>query len=263
MARTPYFVTILKVRLSDYLLPAATLVISVILWEVIVDVFRVPKYLIPAPTTIAEEIWEWRYRLPGQLWVTFYEAIAGFVLSILIAIPLAVALVYSALLSKAVYPLLVITQSVPKIAIAPVLLLMLGAGTESKIVLCFLAAFFPIVIDTATGLAATPEELLDLSRSYRASAIKTFMKVRFPMALPFVFSGLKIAITLSVTGAVVAEFVASDKGLGYTILAATSFWRAGLAFGAMVLLAILAVVLFGLVWLAERILCPWYADKGH
>jgi NitT/TauT family transport system permease protein len=250
-----------KLRPSDYLLPAATLVISVILWEVIVDVFKVPKYLIPVPTAIAEEMWEWRYRLPGHLWVTFYEAIAGFILSVLVAVPLAVALVYSTLLSKAVYPLLVLTQSVPKIAIAPVLLLVLGAGTESKIVLCFLAAFFPIVIDTATGLAATPEELLDLSRSYRASPMKIFLKVRFPMALPFFFSGLKIAITLSVTGAVVAEFVASDKGLGYTILAATSYWRAGLAFGAMILLGLLAILLFGLVWLAERILCPWYADK--
>jgi NitT/TauT family transport system permease protein len=91
--------------------------------------------------------------------------------------------------------------------------------------------------------------------------MKIFLKVRFPMALPFFFSGLKIAITLSVTGAVVAEFVASDKGLGYTILAATSYWRAGLAFGAMILLGLLAILLFGLVWLAERILCPWYADK--
>ena len=252
-----------KLQPVDYLLPAATLIVGVILWEIVIRVFKVPKYLIPAPTTIAEEMWEWRYRLPEHLWVTTYEALAGFTLAIVVAVPLAVILVYSSLASKALYPLLVITQSVPKIAIAPVLLLIMGVGTDAKIVLCFLAAFFPIVIDTATGLASTPEELLDLSRSYRANAIKTFLKVRFPMALPFFFSGLKIAITLAVTGAVVAEFVASDKGLGYTILAATSYWRAGLAFGAMILLALLAIFLFGLVWLAERIFCPWYADKGH
>lgn len=248
---------------TDYLLPAATLVLLVVIWEVSIPLFGIRKFVIPAPSDIWSEMLEWeRHKLPMHVWVTFYETMAGFTASILIAVPLAVLLVYSPLLSRAIYPLLVLTQAVPKIAIAPVLILIMGAGTESKIVLCFLAGFFPLVISTATGLAATPEELLDLSRSYRASQIKTFLKVRFPMALPYFFSGLKIAITFSVTGAVVAEFVASDKGLGYTILAATSYWRSGLAFGAMIILAILAILLFGAVWLAERILCPWYAEKG-
>ena len=192
--------------------------------------------------------------------MTLYEALAGFVLSIVVAIPLAVLLVSSTLVSKAVYPLLVITQAVPKIAIAPVLLLIFGAGTEPKVILCFLSAFFPILISAATGLAATPEELIDLSRSYRAGALKTFVKIRFPMALPHIFSGLKVAITLAVTGAVVAEFVASDQGLGYIILSATSYWKSALAFGAMILLSLMAIILFGAVWLAERLLCPWYSQ---
>ena len=167
-------------------------------------------------------------------------------------------LVYSPVLRSAVYPLLIVTQAVPKIAIAPVLLLLLGAGEVSKVVVAFLVAFFPIVVDTATGLAATPQELLDLSRSYRSSALKTFVKVRFPMALPFFFSGLKVAVTLAVIGAVVGEFVGSDKGLGYVIVSATSYWKSNLAFGAMLLLAVMAVGLFALVELAERIVCPWY-----
>ncbi|MGH7266164.1 MAG: ABC transporter permease [Candidatus Rokuibacteriota bacterium] len=125
----------------------------------------------------------------------------------------------------------------------------------------FLVAFFPVVVDTATGLAATPPELLDLSRSYRASALKTFVKVRFPMALPFVFGGLKVAVTLSLIGAVVGEFVGSDEGLGYIILSATSYWKANLAFGAMILLSVMAVVLFWLVALVERLVCPWYAAE--
>jgi len=116
-------------------------------------------------------------------------------------------------------------------------------------------------VDTATGLAATPEELIDLSRSYRAGQLKTFMKVRFPMALPFFFSGLKVAITLALIGAVVAEFVGSDRGLGYIIVAATSYWKADLAFGAILLLSVMAIVLFGLVTVVERLVCPWYAAE--
>ncbi len=192
-------------------------------------------------------------------WVTLYETLGGFALSILVGVPLAVLIVYSPALKSALYPLIVLTQSVPKIAIAPVLLLVVGHGEIPKIIVAFLVAFFPVVVDTATGLAATPPELLDLSRSYRASAFKTFLKVRLPMALPFFFAGAKVAITLSVIGAVVGEFVGSDQGLGYVILSATSYWKTELAFSSMILLSVMAIVLFGAVALVERIACPWLA----
>ena len=176
--------------------------------------------------------------------------------------PLAVLIVYSPALKNALYPLIVLAQSVPKIAIAPVLLLVVGHGEFPKIIVAFLVAFFPVVVDTATGLAATPPELLDLSRSYRASAFKTFLKVRLPMALPFFFAGAKVAITLSVIGAVVGEFVGSDQGLGYVILSATSYWKTELAFSSMILLSVMAIVLFGAVSLVERLACPWLAPAG-
>jgi NitT/TauT family transport system permease protein len=114
-----------------------------------------------------------------------------------------------------------------------------------------------------TGLAATPPELLDPSRSYRASAFKTFLKVRLPMALPFIFAGAKVAITLSVIGAVVGEFVGSDQGLGYVILSATSYWKTELAFSSMILLSLMAILLFGAVSLVERLTCPWLATAGE
>lgn len=245
----------------DYVLPVATLVGLVLAWELAYHVFQIPRFIIPAPSGILVETWEWRGRLVGHTWVTLYETLGGFALSILVAVPLAVLIVYSPVLRSALYPLVVVAQAVPKVALAPVLLLILGHGEMSKIVVAFLVAFFPVVVDTATGLAATPPELLDLSRSYRASALKTFLKVRFPMALPFVFSGLKVAVTLSLIGAVVGEFVGSDRGLGYVILSATSYWKANLAFGAMILLSVMAVVLFWLVALVERLVCPWYAAE--
>jgi NitT/TauT family transport system permease protein len=246
-------------RLEALLLPAGVMIGIVIVWELVYRVFRIPTFVVPAPFGIIAETWEWRWRLLGHTWVTLYETLAGFALSIVVGTPLAVIIVYSPFLRRAIYPLLVVAQAVPKVAIAPVLLLLLGAGEVSKVVVAFLVAFFPVVVDTATGLAATPPELLDLSRSYRASALKTFVKVRFPMALPFFFSGLKVAVTLAVIGAVVGEFVGSDKGLGYVILSATSYWKSNLAFGAMGILALLAVGLFGLVELVERLVCPWYA----
>jgi NitT/TauT family transport system permease protein len=248
---------------AEYVVPALTLVGALVLWEAATVVFKIPRFIMPAPSAILGEGWEWRYRFIHHTWITLYETLGGFALSIAVGVPLAVMIVYSPALKSALYPLIVLTQSVPKIAIAPVLLLVVGHGEFPKVIVAFLVAFFPVVVDTATGLAATPPELLDLSRSYRASAFKTFVKVRLPMALPFFFAGAKVAITLSVIGAVVGEFVGSDAGLGYVILSATSYWKTELAFSSMILLSLMAIVLFGAVELVERFTCPWLAPAGE
>jgi NitT/TauT family transport system permease protein len=249
--------------LAEYVVPANTRAGVLLAWEAATRAFRIPRFIVPAPSAILAEGWEWRYRFLGHAWVTLYETLGGFALSMLVGVPLAILIVYSPTLKSALYPLIVLAQSVPKIAIAPVLLLILGHGEIPKVIVAFLVAFFPVVVDTATGLAATPPELLDLSRSYRASAFKTFLKVRLPMAMPFVFAGAKVAITLSVIGAVVGEFVGSDQGLGYLILSATSYWKTELAFSAMILLSVMAIVLFGAVSLVERLVCPWLAPAGE
>jgi NitT/TauT family transport system permease protein len=236
-------------RLSRYAVPAATLAGAVVVWELASRVLRIPKFVMPAPSQIAVEAWEWRYRFIGHSWVTLYETLGGFALSIVVAVPLATLIVYSPWMRRALYPLIVLLQAVPKIAVAPVLLLVIGYGETSKVIVAFLVAFFPIVVE--------------LSRSYRASAFKTFVKVRFPMALPFFFSGLKVAITLAVIGAVVGEFIGSDKGLGYVILSATSYWKTELAFASMILLSVIAIVLFGAVCLVERLVCPWLAPAAE
>jgi len=250
-------------RLSRYAVPGATLAGALGVWELASRVLRIPKFVMPAPSEIAAEAWEWRYRFIEHSWVTLFETLGGFALSIVVAVPLATLIVYSPWMRRALYPLIVLLQAVPKIAVAPVLLLIIGYGEMSKVIVAFLVAFFPIVVDTATGLAATPPELLELSRSYRASAFKTFVKVRFPMALPFFFSGLKVAITLAVIGAVVGEFIGSDRGLGYVILSATSYWKTELAFASMILLSLIAILLFGAVCLVERLVCPWLAPAAE
>ena len=229
---------------ADYLVPAATLVGVLVTWEAATHALRIPRFVMPPPSAILAEGWDWRYRFLEHTWVTLGETLGGFALSILVGVPLAVLIVYSPGIKSALYPLIVLAQSVPKIAIAPVLLLVLGHGEIPKVFVAFLVAFFPVVVDTATGLAATPPELLDLSRSYRASAFKTFVKVRLPMAMPFFFAGAKVAITLSVIGAVVGEFAGANNGLGYLLMLQVGHLETAAAFGSIVSLTLLGLLIF-------------------
>jgi NitT/TauT family transport system permease protein len=244
---------------SEYALPALALVGLVVLWEIAVWLFRIPRFALPPPSAILAEAWAQRAQLPGHTWTTLWETLAGFALSVAIGVPLAVLITWSPFLRNTIYPLLVVTQSVPKVAIAPLIVIFMGVGQMPKIVVAFLVAFFPIVVDTATGLSAVPPDLLDLSRSLKASRLQEFIKIRFPTAVPFMFSGMKVAVALSVVGAVVGEFVQADKGLGYLIVVSTTYWRTSLAFAAMVVLSLMGIALFAVVALVERVWFRWYS----
>jgi NitT/TauT family transport system permease protein len=234
-----------------------TLVALVVMWEVLVRHFQIPGWLLPTPGAIFQAMVEWRAELVQHTLVTLYETLVGFALAIAVSIPLAVAVVYSPLLQNTIYPILLAMQSTPKVAIAPLLALWIGFGAAPKIIVVFLVCFFPIVVATASGLTAVPASLIDLIRSLSASPIQTFMKIRFPTAMPHIFVGLKIAITFAVIGAVIGEFVGSENGLGYLILISTSQSRTPLAFGALVLLTIMSIVLYYAVALLERLVVPW------
>jgi NitT/TauT family transport system permease protein len=234
-----------------------TLIVLVILWEFLVRQFQVPAWLLPSPSLIGQSMLEWRSELVGHSLVTLYETLVGFALAIAISIPLAVAVVYSPLLQNTIYPILLALQSMPKVAIAPLLALWIGFGTLPKIVVVFLVCFFPIIVATTSGLTAVPTSLMDLIRSLSASSLQTFVKIRFPTAMPHIFIGLKIAITFAVIGAVIGEFVGSENGLGYLILISTSQSRTPLAFGALVLLTLMSIVLYYGIALIERIAVPW------
>ncbi len=234
-----------------------TLIALVILWEFLVRQFQVPAWLLPSPSLIGQAMVEWRSELVGHSIVTLYETLVGFALAIAISIPLAVAVVYSRLLQNTIYPILLALQSMPKVAIAPLLALWIGFGTLPKIVVVFLVCFFPIIVATTSGLTAVPTSLMDLIRSLSASSLQTFVKIRFPTAMPHIFVGLKIAITFAVIGAVIGEFVGSESGLGYLILVSTSQSRTPLAFGSLALLTLMSIVLYYGVALIERIAVPW------
>lgn len=247
-----------RTLLANYALPLLTLLGTLVLWEAAARLLRIPIWLVPAPSDIVAALLERGGGLWMHVWITFYETMLGFLLAIVLGVPLAVLIVHSRLLGNAVYPLILITQSVPKVAFAPILLIWLGYGDIPKVLIAFLVAFFPVVVDTATGLRSPAPQILDLARQLSASQFQIYAKIRFPSALPHFFYGLKVAITLSVIGAVIGEFVGSEQGLGFLVIQATSHFKTPLAFGAMSLLALMAIVLFFAVVAVERILCPWY-----
>lgn len=246
-----------------YVYPTVGLLLLLVAWHLYVLEFKVSIAVLPTPAQVLEALIAKRDLLLSEGWVTLKECLYGFALAFALGVPLAVAVANSRTLNQMFYPLLIATQSVPKVALAPIVLVWLGTGLESKLAIAWMVAFFPIVVDTATGLRATPPDLLELAQSLRASRLQVFMKVQFPAALPFVLSGAKVAVTLAVIGAVIGEFVGSTEGLGNLLLVANSQVDTPLAFAALVALALLGIALYGAVALLEMALAPWIAYSHH
>lgn len=245
------------------LVPAGTFVGLIIVWEAAARIFSIPAYLLPAPTRIATEMATIAPHILPNVWATLSTVLLGFAVSIVVSLPLAVAIASSRQVARALYPLLLVTQSTPVVAIAPILVVALGTGQVSRTTVTFLIAFFPLLVSTVTGLLATPREAVDLSRAMRMSFVQDLWLIRLPHAVPFVFAGLRVAISLSVIGAVVAEFVTANAGLGYLITQSTAFFNVPLAFGAVILLAIMGVSLFFAVVAVERLFFPWSAPADR
>jgi NitT/TauT family transport system permease protein len=249
-------------NLSRVLYPAVGIVLIVAVWHFYVVIFKVAPVVLPPPGRVLESlIKDWGLLL-AQSWTTFLECIYGFALAVVVGTLIAVAVTASRNLNLMFYPLLIATQSIPKVAIAPIVLIWFGTGLESKIAIAFIVAFFPMVVDTATGLRATPEDLLDLARSLKCTRLQIFWKIQVPSALPFIFSGAKVAVTLAVIGAVIGEFVGSNSGLGNLVLVANAQVNSALVWASLVFLSALGMLLYAAVVLAERVLMPW-AESAH
>src|SRR5215831_5862288 len=199
---------------GDVAQPIAAMVLFVALWELVCRVFHVRAYLLPPPSAIFTDTAELLGPVVMHTLATGETVLLGFAASVVISLPLAVLITSSPVIANAVYPLLVLTQSIPKVALAPILVVIFGSNELPRVVVAFLVAFFPLVLSIAAGIAAVPPELIELGRACKASRWRELWRIRLPYAVPFVFSGLKAAITLSVVGAVVGEFVNADRGLG-------------------------------------------------
>src|SRR5438045_5452957 len=243
---------------SPALRPLWLVVMLIVGWDVFIRLLKIPQYLIPNPLSVAHQLvaeWPmlWRETLP-----TLYATLGGFALSALIGVPIAMWIAYSRLVESYVYPLLVFSQSVPKIAIAPLFVVWFGFGIFPKVISAFLLGFFPVVVATVMGFKSMETEMIDLARSMRASRLQMFLKFSLPQALPSIFSGLKVSATLAVVGAVVGEFVGSNSGIGYVLQIANGNFDLPLMFAALFVLSMMGVILFAIVDLVEKMMIPWH-----
>jgi putative hydroxymethylpyrimidine transport system permease protein len=243
--------------------PALIILAGLGLWELIVRLAHVPGYLLPAPSAIAADLAaDWPVLGPALL-VTIQEVLLGFVIAAAAGVGLAVALHASPVARRAVYPLLIGSQTVPIIVLAPILVILLGYGIAPKLVIVALICFFPIVVNGIDGLRSVDAELIRMMRTLDATRWAILRRVEFPAALPSIFSGLRVAATFAAIGAVFGEWSGSSQGLGYVMLAATPNLLTARIFAAIVLLTAVALVLFGIVSLLERIFVPWAPRGGQ
>src|SRR5512141_2159895 len=252
-----------RVLLSVWARPLLLVILLVALWELAIRIFRIPPYLVPAPEAVVKQLvaeWPrlWRESVP-----TTYATLGGFALSIAFGIPMALVIAYSRTVESFVYPLLVFSQSVPKIAIAPLFVVWFGFGMIPPVIAAFMLGFFPVVVSTVVGFKSVDADMIDLARSMKASRLQTFMRISLPHALPSIFAGLKVSITLAVVGAVVGEFVGSNSGIGYLLQIANGNFDLPLMFAALTVLSGIGVVLFVAIDVVERMMIPWHASQRH
>jgi NitT/TauT family transport system permease protein len=247
-------------RLASYAYPLGAALALFGAWEAFVRIGAISPLLLPAPTEVLATVVREFPVLLHMSAITAGEFVLGFALSVLVGLPLGALIVYARPIELAIYPLLVAFQTMPKAAIAPIFVVWLGAGMNSKILIAFTIAFFPIVIDTAIGLRSATPETIHLVRSMGASAFQVFWYVRFPNALPSIFGGLKVASTLAVVGAIVGEFVSADKGLGYLVLVANGELNTRLVFACVLMLSVLGIIFYFLVEAIERLVVSWHVS---
>jgi NitT/TauT family transport system permease protein len=240
------------------LVPLSGILVFLLVWEAGVRLFKVPTYLMPPPTAVARVFYDELPKLLFHGWVTTYEMLLGYAMAVGIAIPLAIAITSSQRFDRFITPQMLFFQVVPKVAIAPLFLVWFGVGTTPKVLVAFLISFFPIVIDAAVGLRSMSSEMRDLARSMGASRWQVFAQFRLPTSLPYLFSGLKVAATLAVAGAVVGEFVGADKGLGYLLLVTNSNLETALMFATLFALTFIGLAFFYAVEFLEALLIPWH-----
>jgi NitT/TauT family transport system permease protein len=237
------------------------LVLLLAAWELIARLELVPPFLLPAPSQIALALIQEPQQFALQAGYTLQATLVGFALAVVLGVLMAMLIVQFKVVEDTLYPLLVSLNSVPKVAVAPLFIVWMGTGLEPKIAIAAMIAIFAIVIDTVHGLRSVHPDMLDLGRSVRGSRMNMIWRIRFPHALPSLFAGMKVGISLALIGAIVGEFVAAKRGLGYMILVAQGQFDVVRMFAALVVLSASGLALFYFVVLAERLLLPWQAAR--
>jgi NitT/TauT family transport system permease protein len=248
-------------RISAVVFPLATFAALLVAWQFLVRLFGVPEYILPLPTEFLAKLVESRALIWQHTLVTASEVLLGFLFAAAIGVPLGLMIVWFKWLERSLYPLIVFFQLIPKIAVAPLFVVWFGFGPFPKVLLTFMLCFFPTLVASMTGFRALDERVLYLTRSMGANAGQTFRYIRLPSAIAHIFGGFKVSIVFAATGAIVAEFVGSNSGLGYLLLRATSYLDMPLIFAVLVALSAIGIVFSYAVQLLERLCMPWL--HGH
>lgn len=246
---------------SGWIRPFLFLAFLIVLWDLSIRLFHIPAYQIPSPFDVVKVLWESWPELLQQAWPTTYATLLGFLFSALFGIPIAMLIAGSKTVESYVYPLLVFSQSIPKVAIAPLFVVWFGFGIVPKIIAAFLLGFFPVVVSAVQGFKSVDPDMVDLARAMQGSRFHVFRAVNLPHAMPAIFSGLKVSVTLAVVGAVVGEFVGSNSGIGYVLQRSIGTFDLPTMFAALVILALMGVVLFWAVDRIERLVIPWHVSQ--
>ncbi len=248
--------------LQNVLPPLAFTIVLFVVWELACKLFAVPLTILPAPTDVFSALWQYRVPIAENSWVTLWTTLAGFLLATVGGLFLGIAVGWHKNIYSAIYPVLVGFNSVPKVAVVPILILWFGLGEVPAIITAFLISFFPIVVNVATGLATTNPELEDVLRALGASKLDIMRKVGIPGALPYFFGSLKVAITLAFVGAVVSETVGANKGIGKLMLDAQAAFQVQIVFAGLLVLAFLGIILYVVTVLIEKRFTGW-AFRGQ
>jgi NitT/TauT family transport system permease protein len=228
-------------------------------WEIAVRALHIRSIVLPPPSQVIEVMFERYDLLFEHLWPSLYLTVLGFALSVVGGIVVAVLITYSTIVRKGFYPIIVISQVIPKVSIAPLFIVWFGTGTMSSLLLAFLIAFFPMTINAAMGFQSVDEDIDKMARTFMGTPAQIFWKIRLPNALPYIFGGMKISITLAIIGVIVSEFVASQAGIGYLIKLAGGLLDTPLMLGAIGILSIAGLVLYGIIAAVERRAVYWQA----
>ena len=242
----------------QWALPAAIVLAALGIWEAAVRAFNVERWLLPPPSSIGAELLESRALLLRHTWVTLGEVLLGFALALAVGVVLAAAIAYSRIVERSAYPFVIASQTVPIIAIAPLLLIWIGYGIWPKVIVVALISFFPIVVNTVDGLKSADPDIIRMMRTLGANRWQLFTKVQAPTCVPFLFSGIRVAIALSVIGAVIGEWVGASAGLGYFMTRSAAQFHTDTVFACIFILSVMGITLFGMVILAERYSIPWH-----
>ena len=248
--------------LRAILLPAGLAVLMLAVWQAVVQIGEIPPAILPSPiSTVGYIVEHWDILLKHAIPTTVESALA-FVIATVLGVVLAILITYSTLAREALYPNLVFFQLIPKIALAPLFIIWLGIGTQSRVTFSVFIAFFPVVIATATGFMSVDRGMLRLCRSLTATEAQVFLHVRFPAALPYIFGGMKVAVTLAIIGVIIGEFITAQAGLGYLIIFATARADTEVSMAAIVVLCVCGLLLYGLVALGEFLAQRFYSAEG-